>query len=171
VTVGPDLTYNGDSDVYVARVRTDGTGFEYCGYIGGSDDENGYGIAIDSQGCAYITGDTWSSESTFPVIAGPDSTLSSYNDAYVAKVTADGTGLEYCGYLGGSHIDMARGIAVDSQNNAYITGYTRSSEDTFPVIAGPDLTYNGSDDYDAFVAKITTALKMQPGIMMLLLGD
>jgi len=58
VTVGPDLTFNGDRDVFVAKVNTLGTALDYCGYIGGSGDEWGDGIAVDSVGKAYVTGHT-----------------------------------------------------------------------------------------------------------------
>ena len=51
VTVGPDLTFNGgSSDAFVAKVKADGTGLVYAGYIGGDGDDQGYGIAVDSAG-------------------------------------------------------------------------------------------------------------------------
>ena len=153
VTVGPDVTFNGgDRDAFVAKVAADGTGLVYCGYIGGYDVEWGYGIAVDAVGNAYVTGDTTSSEATFPVTGGPDLTHNGSWDGFVAKVRADGTGLVYCGYIGGSSYDYAKDIAVDAAGNAYVTGYTYSSEATFPVVQGPDLTYNGGSD--VFVAKV-----------------
>ena len=64
----------------------------------------------------------------------------------MAKVNAAGTALVYCGYIGGSGDDYGDyGIAVDGAGNAYVTGDTSSTEATFPVTAGPDLTYNGGD--------------------------
>jgi len=64
--------------------------------------------------------------------------------------------LVYCGYFGGSDADYGHGIAVDGQGNAYVTGNTYSDESTFPVKAGPDLSFNGGhNDNDAFVAKVT----------------
>jgi hypothetical protein len=74
-------------------------------------------------------------------------------DAYVAKLSASGAAYAYCGYVGGSDDDVGYAIAVDSGGNAYVTGYTGSTQATFPVISGPDLTYNGGSQ-DAFVAKI-----------------
>jgi len=106
---------------------------------------------------AYVAGRTYSTEATFPVVGGPDLTYNggSYGDAFVAKVNASGTALVCCGYIGGSAWagDEGYGIAVGGSGNAYVTGYTYSSQATFPVIGGPDLTYNGG--YDAFVAKIS----------------
>jgi hypothetical protein len=156
VTVGPDLTFNGSfSDAFVAKVNAAGTALVYCGYIGGSDDDLGTGIAVDSSGSAYVTGFTHSTEATFPVTVGPDLTSNGSVDAFVAKVSASGTALVYCGYIGGSGDDFSRGIAVDSSGNAYVTGFTESTETTFPVTVGPDLTINGL--FDTFVAKVNAA--------------
>src|SRR6266498_5290706 len=155
-TGGPDLAYNGGTwDAFVAKVKADGTGLVYAGYIGGSADDIALGVAVDSAGNAYVTGFTASTEATFPVTAGPDLT---YNggaaDAFVAKVNATSPyGLVYCGYIGGANNDYGQSVAVDGSGNAYVAGYTSSTEATFPVTAGPDLTYNGGAT-DAFVAKV-----------------
>jgi hypothetical protein len=154
---GPDLTHNGGGDAFVAKVNPSGTALVYCGYIGGWAEDDGYGIAVDGSRNAYVTGETFSTEATFPVIGGPDLTYNSgYGDAFVAKVNASGTALVYCGYIGGVSDDMGRGIAVDHWGNAYVAGDTYSTEATFPVIGGPDLTFNGGY-VDAFVAKVNTS--------------
>ena len=159
VSVGPGLTHNGGvDDAFVAKVNAAGTALDYCGYIGGNSDDIGYGIAVDNSGHAYVTGETTSTEATFPVTVGPDLTFNGPfggSDAFVAKVNAAGTGLDYCGYIGGSGNDQGYGIAVDSSGNAYVTGITDSTESTFPVTVGPDLTHNGGTD--AFVAKLNAA--------------
>ncbi len=156
-TVGPDLTHNGGPyDAFVAKVNPDGTALVYCGYIGGAHYEYGNGIAVDTAGNAYVTGDTGSSAGTFPETVGPDlSHNGGFYDGFVAKVNTAGTGLTYCGYLGGNDYDSGKAVAVDSAGNAYVTGYTRSSETSFPDTGGPDLSYNGLED--AFVAKVNTA--------------
>ena len=128
----------------------------YCGYIGGAVGDVGQSIAVDGSGNAYITGYSWSTEATFPVVGGPDLTSNGYYDAFVAKVNPAGTGLVYCGYIGGSLNEYGLSIAVDGSGNAYITGYSGSTEATFPVVGGPDLTYNGGT-WDAFVAKVNPA--------------
>jgi hypothetical protein len=155
VTAGPDLTYNGITDAFVAKVKADGTGLVYAGYIGGNYYDYGYGIAVDSDGNAYVTGDTLSTEASFPVLVGPDLTFNgstAYRDAFIAKVNPDGTGLLYAGYIGGTGHETAYAIALDSQGNAYVTGLTGSFETSFPVAVGPDVTKNGL--IDAFVAKV-----------------
>jgi hypothetical protein len=158
VKIGPDLTYNGGFvDAFVAKVRADGTALVYAGYIGGGNEDQGIGVAVDSIGGAYVTGLTNSNAATFPVLVGPDLT---YNggaaDAFVAKVRPTGTLLEYAGYIGGERNDEGHDVAVDPSGAAYITGETLSTEASFPVLVGPDLTYNGGFS-DAFVAKVDAA--------------
>jgi hypothetical protein len=152
VTVGPDTTHNGNSDAFVAKVNAAGTGLVYCGYVGGSGGDYGEDIAVDDWGNAYVIGFTFSGEASFPVTVGPDTTYNGSTDSFVAKVNAAGTGLVYCGYIGGGGYDIGHDIAVDDWGNAYVTGYTPSTEASFPVTVGPDLTHNG--DFDAFVAKV-----------------
>jgi hypothetical protein len=164
VRIGPDVTFNGEGpemgDAFVARVAPDGSELEYCGYIGGSDSDVALSVAIDAAGSAYVTGGTSSTEASFPVVVGPDLEYNGddgeLGDAFVAKVKADGTGFDYCGYIGGDRKDQGFGIAVDDQGCAYVIGVTRSDEGTFPVVVGPDLTYNDGDDHeeDSFVAKV-----------------
>lgn len=127
----------------------------YAGYIGGAADDRGSAIARDAAGNVYITGSTESVG--FPVDVGPDLTFNSViqaPDAFVAKVNADGTELVYCGYIGGSQADAGTGIAVDGAGNAYVAGWTRSTN--FPVRLGPGLTYHGGNSQfsEAFVAKV-----------------
>jgi hypothetical protein len=155
VTVGPDLSYNGGGDVFVAKVSGDGSFLDYCGYIGGADNDVGYGIAIDSARNAYVTGFTYSTEATFPVSIGPDLTHNGDCDVFVAKIDPTGTILLYCGYIGGTDVEGGNAIAVDNLGNAYVAGYTSSTEASFPVVIGPDLTFNGYTD--AFAAKVSAS--------------
>ena len=157
VTVGPDLTHNGGQDVFVAKVNAAGTALVYCGYIGGSSDEAGQSIALDGSGNAYVTGYATSTEAQgFPVTVGPDLTFNGAFDTFVAKIDATGATLAYCGYIGALLDDVATAIAVDGSGNAYVAGYTTSSEaQGLPVTVGPDLTFNGTTD--VFVAKVNAA--------------
>jgi hypothetical protein len=155
-TVGPDLSHNGGNDVFVAKINAAGTALDYCGYIGGANADSGYGIAVDADGNAYVTGDTLSNDSTFPVIIGPDLTLNGVTDAFVARVNAAGTALDYCGYIGGAGNENGLAIAVTAGGSAFVGGDTPSSEASFPVTVGPDLSYNGGGS-DGFVAKVNAA--------------
>ena len=152
-----DTTDNGgDFDGFVAKFNAGGSGLLYSTYLGGSEIDAGGDIAVDADGNAYVTGVTQSTD--FPTTCGGafDTTLSGFEDAFVSKLNSTGTALVYSTYLGGSGdtssaVDTGRGIAVDSDGNAYVTGVTTSSD--FPVTSGAlDTTFNGQSD--AFVTKI-----------------
>lgn len=155
VLVGPDKTYNSlwfGGDAFVAKVHFDGSTLDYCGYIGGQNNEYGSAIAIDSSGFAYVTGSTESDETSFPVVDGPDLTHNGGNDAFVAKIEKGGAALLYCGYIGGDSDDVGDDIAF-LKAHVYVIGTTRSDQATFPVIgAWPYQTYGGNSD--AFVARV-----------------
>ncbi len=156
VKKGPDLTWNGKDDAFVAKINAEGTDLEYCGYIGGELWEAGQAIKVDKTGCVYITGQSLSSEATFPVKTGPDLTINGFDDAFVAKIDATGTEIIYCGYIGGDNCDGGMGIDIDKDGNAYVCGFAYSHEGSFPVKAGPDLTHGGGS-MDGFVAKVNAA--------------
>ncbi|MBN2491466.1 MAG: SBBP repeat-containing protein [Planctomycetes bacterium] len=158
VTVGPDLTFNGVYDAYVAKVNATGTALVYCGYLGGSAGDTGEGIAVDASGCAYIAGTT-GTDGSFPTTVGPATVpKGGSREAYVGKLDPTGTRWIYCGYIGGTSDDYGVGIAVDSQGCAYVAGNTLSDETTFPVAVGPRLTkWPGNGIMDGFVAKVNPA--------------
>jgi hypothetical protein len=125
----------------------------YSTFLGGSDYDEGSGIAVDGAGSAYVTGDTDSSN--FPTTAGAfDASYNGSGDAFVVKVNAGGTGLAYATFLGGSGSDEGYAIAVDGAGSAYVTGYTSSSD--FPTTAGAfDTSLDGY--FDTFVVKLNVA--------------
>lgn len=153
VKVGPDLTFNGSQDGFVARINADGKTLDYCGFIGGSGDDDVSGIAVTTIGEAYLVGSTTSTQTTFPVIGDSvDATHNGGNDAFIARVKEDGSSLWLSGFVGGSGSDSGIAISLDATGNAYIAGVTVSNETSFPETDGPDLTYNETGD--AFVAKL-----------------
>lgn len=162
VRVGPDTTYGGNQDAFVAKVNTSGTDFEYLGYVGGRGREGpetaaGYfGIAVGETGSAYVTGATTSGPNSFPVTVGPSLVPAGGGDAFVAKLNPAGTGFEFAGYVGGAGGETSSDIVLDDDGGAYLVGSTSSTEATFPVTGGPDLTWNGGDDtpFDAFLAHV-----------------
>ncbi len=161
IKFGPFHNLRGITDAFVAKIGLSGQGFQYCGYLGGDDADYGYGIAADASGNAYLTGATWSDQRSFPVRVGPDLTYSGEMDTFVAKLKPTGSGLDYCGYIGGGGFESGWDIACDSQGNAYVVGTTTSSESTFPVVRGPGLIYSG--DMDVFVAKVGSEPGPPPG--------
>jgi chitodextrinase len=125
----------------------------YSTYLGGGDTEDGDSIAVDSQGNAYVTGLTLSTD--FPVVNPKQSTLNgSRSDVFVSKLNASGTALVYSTYLGGGVGDLGHGIDVDYAGNAYVTGTTGGSISTndFPVVNAFQPTYGGTDD--VFLTKL-----------------
>src|SRR5213078_311962 len=143
-------TFGGIVDAFVTKFNPPGTGLVYSSYLGGSGVDDGLGIAVDALRNAYVTGFTGSTN--FPTTAGAfQTTFGGTEDAFVTKLNPMGTGLVYSTYLGGSGVDDGFGIAVDALRNAYVTGFTGSTN--FPTTAGAFQT-TGGDTVDAFVTKL-----------------
>ena len=105
----------------------------YSTYLGGSSGDSPAAIAVDTSGNAYVVGRTESTD--YPVTAGAFQTASGgVEDAFVTKLNSTGTALVYSTYLGGSLLDFAQAVAVNSSGNAYLAGAAKSSN--FPVTAG-----------------------------------
>jgi len=149
-----DTTFNGSFDAFVTKLDATGSFLAYSTFLGGSGDDRGHGIAVDTFGNAYVTGST--SSSNFPITAGSfDTTFNGGLDAFVTKLDATGSFLAYSTYLGGISFDQGNGIAVDILGNAYVTGSTGSFN--FPTTGSAfDTTYNGGGR-DAFVTKLDAA--------------
>jgi hypothetical protein len=147
-TSNPAQSFNlGSVAVFVAKLNPSGTGLEYCTYMGGSDDDRAYGIAVDSTGAAYVTGTTTSPD--FPTRYPEQSRLEGSRNAFVFKLNPAGDMLVFSTFLGGSGADTANGIAVDASGNSYVVGDTTSLN--FPA-TGFQTANQGSQD--AFVAKL-----------------
>ncbi len=120
-------------DVFVFKMNPTGTALVYSTYLGGSGDDLGWGVALDSAGNAYITG--YTSSADFPITAGAFQTrLTNSRSAFVAKLNSTGSSLIYSTYLGGNTEERGYAIAVDSAGSAYVAGFTKSTN--FPVTAG-----------------------------------
>ena len=154
----------GRVNVTVSEFNPSGNGLVYSTYLGGSAADFGGPIAVDASGDAYVAGSTNSTD--FPLVhpfqstnfASAGSTPSSTfvpSTAFVAKIGAGGTALDYSSYLGGSGFDEVLGIAVDSAGNAYVTGETQSTD--FPTVNAFQATNRdaaGLGGPSAFVTKI-----------------
>ena len=137
------------SDAFVTKLDPAGSSLVYSTYLGGNNSDVGQGIALDDSGNAYVTGSTLSTN--FPTTPSPfQATGRGSADAFVTKVKPDGTGLIYSTYLGGSGGDYGQAVAVNTAGNAFVTGYTFSTN--FPKAAALQGANAGSAD--AFVAKL-----------------
>lgn len=124
-------------DAFVARFDSTGTNLIYASYLGGSGNDGALSLAVDAAGNAFIAGFTDSTN--FPATTNAFSShLNSQHtksgfpiDAFVAELNPTGDALIYSTYLGGNSMDAAYGLALDSADNAYVTGYTYSTN--FPV--------------------------------------
>jgi uncharacterized repeat protein (TIGR01451 family) len=140
----------GGQDAFVTRISTDGSSLIFSTYWGGSGGsasypEAGQGIALDWQGNVYVTGMT--SSPNFPMIQPQQSSLNGWVDGFVSKFNAAGWPV-YSTYFGGSGTDVSNAIAVDSSGNAYVAGYTYSTD--FPVVNALQTAVASAGDVDAF---------------------
>ncbi len=135
---------------FVAKLSADGSELLYSSFIGGESYDEVWALTVDNENCIYIGGTTGSSD--FPIVNAYDSTYAGGQDAYVAKLSANGSELLYSTFLGGSGEENLGGITLDGSNNAYVTGWTGSSN--FPVVNAYDSTYGGGLG-DIFLVKLS----------------
>jgi len=164
---------NGLSDAFVMKIGIDGT-LLYSTYVGGPAIDSGFGIAVDDQGSAYVTGDTRGDELNsaltqpqFPVTPGAfqtvfNGTFQSGNgaDAFVFKLSPDGSSLIYSTYLGGGGFETGIGIQVSAQGEALVVGSSESinfptTHDAFVSIT--PLSPYGGNPYESFLAQLDNA--------------
>lgn len=126
----------------------------YSTYLGGSAEDDAFGIAVDSTGAVYIAGQTKSSG--FPPNASTVAPAGGF-DAFITKVNANGT-LAFTNYMGGAGDDTASAIAVDANGNIYIAGGT---EGGFPVTGDAFQPSFGGGTTDAFVSKLDNTGSLQ----------
>ena len=151
-----------DLDAYVVKLAPAGNAMVYGTFLGGFEWDRGYSIAVDPAGAAYVAGFTYSRD--FPTVAASQATLRGPRDAFVAKLSPDGTALVYSTYLGGRAGDVVNAISVDAAGIAYVTGFTESS--TFPTLAPLQPAFGGGVS-DAFVTKlVATAPSQQPHVVV-----
>jgi hypothetical protein len=151
---------SGVDDAFVTELNPSGSALVYSTYLGGSNQDVGWGIAVDTSDNAYVIGSTCSTD--FPTTPGAFQT--SYQgggcmlgDAFVTKLNPSGSALVYSTYLGGSNTEWGIGLAVDASGDAYVTGTTFSTD--FPTTPGAFQTVcnqgSGCGTYgDAFVTEL-----------------
>jgi len=137
-------------DAFIARLDSTGSHLVYSTFLGGTGSDRAWGIALDSEGSVYVTGDTTSAD--FPTTPGAFSrTLSGGpSDAFVSKLSPDGGTLQYSTYLGGGGADQGTALTVDPMGFASVVGTTYSAD--FPIANATDPTLGGTED--AFVTRL-----------------
>ncbi|TAE47354.1 MAG: hypothetical protein EAZ89_18110, partial [Bacteroidetes bacterium] len=139
----PGLT---EEDAFIYKLSASGGSLVYGTYMGGSDSDVASGLDINTAGEAFITGTTYSTDlpvsvSAFQALTGGG------GDAFAARISATGTSLGYCTYLGGSSMEMSKSVRVNADNEAFLFGSTLSA--AFPVTSG-SASYVGQ--YDLFLS-------------------
>ena len=144
-----DSTFNGGYDAFVTTFAPGGNSLVYSTLIGGGSYDDVFGVAVDTNGNAYIAGGTESAD--YPTWDAIDNTFNGGNvDILVTELTPNGESLIYSTYLGGNSFECGYGIAVDAAGSAFVVGITESTD--FPTLDGFDSTWGGVQD--AFVVKI-----------------
>lgn len=144
----------GSFDAFVAKFDPSASGSSsllLCSYLGGMGDDKAYGIALDNGGNNFfVIGQTTSAN--FPVLNPVQAVIAGGFDAFAAKISSSGTKV-YATYIGGTADDRANGVAVNAANEAYVSGFTASSN--FPTVNPVQGTRGGGAD--AFVTKINAS--------------
>ena len=153
----PNPAAGTNGDAFVLKIDPTGTMLAYSTYYGGNDADVVRALAVDDQGAAYITGNTWSWQN-FPITAGVLQPVDPADvDAFVAKFNNSGA-LAFSSYLGGSGNDQGRGITLDKNRNIYVSGMTASTNfavtaaSNFPTPSAVQPLNAGGND--AFIAKL-----------------
>ena len=158
------------NNVYVAELDPTGSTAKYVTYLGGSGAEVAFGIAVDANARIYLTGQTVSTD--FPIVKEFQPALAGTSDAFVSLLDPSKTGkaqLVFSTYLGGSGAENTQspGIAVDSNDNIYVTGDTASSSTgtpPFPIVNGLQKTLKGTSA--AFLTKISSTATSPVGFTL-----
>ena len=152
VQFGPTAS---SSNAFVFKLNSSGSGLIYSAYIGANDQESVLDIALNSAGEAIVVGETKSYDFPMAAVSYDNTYNGAPYDGFFIKINAAGTAMLSSGFLGGLRDDRAKGVAIDKNNNVYITGYTGSSN--FPVSPGAyDNSYNGG--LDVFIMKFNPAM-------------
>lgn len=150
LTVGPSLTRGGEDDVFVGKISPNGANFAYLGLVGGSQNDDATTIVVGSDGGAYVTGRTVSTD--FPVTAGMSNEQGDF-DAFVFKVKPDGTALDFSGHIGGTGYESGTSLVLDTAGNIYIGGGTDSTTASFPAVNSSNFGTVGGVQ-DLFLTKL-----------------
>jgi hypothetical protein len=153
-TVGPiqgsNKSLGGVSTAFVSKLNATGSALIYSTYLGGTGNDQANGIAVDASGDVYVTGFT--SSTNFPTAHALQASNAGSYDAFVAQLIPSGSALVYSTYLGGSLVDKGDAITFDASGNAYVTGYTLSTD--FPTAHPYQTSLGGTGATNNFVAEL-----------------
>jgi Beta-propeller repeat len=164
-------TLKGLSDTFVSKLNASGNALLYSTFLGQNGvnaADGGQGIAVDSFGHAYVTGHDYAGGLPVNGFSGHSAGC----DGYIAKLNTAGSGLIYSTYFGGDSCNLGWNIAVDGNQNAFVSGETSSTN--FPTTAGTFDNMCGTDGQcnpvnglrvaDFFITKVDTKLTGQTSL-------
>ena len=149
VTTSLNAKTGANTYAYLTKISPTGAVL-FSTVIGGSTGQSCTGVALDPQGNIYLTGNTGSTD--FPTVNPLQDRYAGSTDGFVLELNASGSSLLYSTYLGGSGTEYSHSILVDTYGNAFVVGFTTSTD--FPVANPAQEANGGGGDYDAFAAKI-----------------
>lgn len=141
-----------DTDAFVTKLNPSGTTLIYSTYLGGTQWDEALTVTVDSNGNAYVSGRT--SSTNFPTANAYQNTNAGIEDVFITKLNPAGSALLYSTYLGSTGSEIAMGIAVDTSGSVYIAGFTASTN--FPTLNPHQNTYGGGQ-WDTFVVRLNSA--------------
>ena len=148
----------GNNDVFITSLSSSGSALFYSTYLGGGNNDYGHGISLGSDGRAYVTG--YTASSNFPTKKPYQSSSAGNYDAFVSALSPSGSTLSFSSYFGGNSIDYGRSISTEDNGMVYLTGETQSSTD-FPI-ENPYQGNHGGGSVAAFVSKLIFAITPPP---------
>jgi FlgD Ig-like domain/Beta-propeller repeat len=158
-TIGAyDRTFNGVRDAYISILDNDLENLLYSTFVGGNGFDMGYDLDIDSDGNFYLTGATASTNlPSHPEGDAYDPSFNGVEDAYIVKLDSELSTILASTYVGGTHLEKGKQIAIGLEGNIYVVGNTSSTD--FPTTPNtPSPSYNGGEN-DCFVFRIAPDLK------------
>jgi hypothetical protein len=160
VLIGPDLTQNGDFDGFLSRLSTDLTTLTSSGFIGGSDTDSVQSMDADASGDIYIGMFTDSTETSLPIMDGPDLTQNGDRDGWVSKLDAADLTTVFAGFIGGDDWEFVYDLEVAAENVFYVGFESYSSDGSLPTGNGfetiPGIDQTNAGNGDALVVRIET---------------
>jgi len=119
------ITLSSNPEIFVAKFDNSGQNLIYSAAFGGVSADNPYGLAIDDDGCPFITGSTYSAD--FPMVDAYDHTRGGWRDSFLVKLSSGGDHILYSSYFGGSGEEIGLSVATNSWG-VYLAGLTNSTD-------------------------------------------
>ncbi len=149
---GFDVTHNGDTDVFVVRLKPDGSGLDWATFLGAQGTDAGCALAVDAMGNVFVAGNTSSTFfPTTPGVFGPNPGTSNASRGFVARLAAGGGALLWSGLVTPQLYSSCNAVALDPSGDVIVAGETYEGLQATP--GAFDESYNGGTD--AYVAKVS----------------